>query len=54
MQYDVLDCRECGVQGKPKVVHIDQEDDFRITPFADRFEQFICGLVCADQFKVEE
>ena len=40
-----LDYRECGPQGEPKVVHIDQEDDYYITPLADSFEAFIRGLV---------
>lgn len=40
-----LDCRECGPQGEPKVVHIDQEYDYEITPLADSFEEFIRGLV---------
>lgn len=40
-----LDYRECGREGEPKVVHIDQEDDYKITPLADSFEDFIRGLV---------
>ena len=40
-----LDYRECGPQGEPKVVHIDQEYDYEITPLADSFEDFIRGLV---------
>ena len=40
-----LDYRACGPEGEPAVVHIDQEDDYRITPLADDFEGFICGLV---------
>lgn len=40
-----LDYRECGRQGEPKVVHIDQEHDYEITFLANNFEEFICGLV---------
>lgn len=46
-----LDYRECGPQGEPKVVHIDQEYDYEITPLADTFEGFIRGLVNADIYK---
>lgn len=45
-----LDYRECGSQGEPKVVHIDQECDYAITPLADSFEEFIRGLVNEDEF----
>lgn len=39
-----LDYRECGPKGEPKVVHVDQECDYEITPVADTFESFIRGL----------
>lgn len=45
-----LDYRTCGPQGEPKVVHIDQEDDYAITPLADTFEEFIRGLAGEDSF----
>ena len=45
-----LDYRECGPQGEPKVVHIDQELAYEITPLADSFEEFIRGLVHEDEF----
>jgi len=46
-----LDYRECGPQGEPKVVHIDQEYDYEITPLADTFEEFIRGLVNAKEYE---
>lgn len=48
-----LDYRECGPHGEPKVVHIDQESDYEITPLADSFEEFIRGLVKED-FELED
>jgi len=39
-----LDYRECGSDGEPQVVHIDQEFDYKITFVADNFESFIRGL----------
>ena len=49
-----LDYRECGPQGEPKVVHIDQEDDYEITPLADTFEAFVRGLVDESDYDDEE
>ena len=48
-----LDYRECGSQGEPKVVYVEQENDYRIVPLADSFEEFIRGLVSADDFDPE-
>lgn len=45
-----LDYRECGPSGEPKVVHVDQEMDYAITPLADSFEDFVRGLVSEDCF----
>jgi hypothetical protein len=40
-----LDYRACGPTGEPAVVHVDQEDDYLITPLAPNFEAFVRGLV---------
>ena len=49
-----LDYRECGTHGEPKVVHIDQEWDYKITPLSDSFEKFIRGLVNEEDFELED
>lgn len=43
-QMVALDYRECGPQGEPKVVYVDQEDDFSILELAPDFASFISGL----------
>jgi hypothetical protein len=46
-----LDYRECGIEGEPQVVHIDQELDYKITFVAPNFESFIRGLEKEDAFE---
>jgi hypothetical protein len=41
----MLDYRACGPDGEPTVVHVDQEQDYRVTPLAPDFETFVRGLV---------
>ncbi|MCB2155161.1 SMI1/KNR4 family protein [bacterium] len=40
-----LDYRACGPTGEPQVVHVDQEDDWKIVVLAEDFETFIRGLI---------
>lgn len=44
----MFDYRECGKDGIPKVVHVDQEGDYCITVVANTFEDFIKSLVSED------
>lgn len=48
-----LDYRDCGPRGEPKVVHIHQGGEYKITPVADSFEAFVRGLESADNFDDE-
>ena len=49
----MLDYRNCGSQGEPEVIHVDQEDDYKITFLATNFEEFILGLKNDDEFELE-
>jgi hypothetical protein len=46
----LLDYSNCGVNGEPEVVHVDQESDYKKTWLAKDFETFIRGLVHADVY----
>jgi len=47
-----LDYRECGSNGEPQVVHVDQGWDYKITFVAKDFESFIRGLESDDAFEI--
>ncbi|WP_306353909.1 SMI1/KNR4 family protein [Flavobacterium sp. '19STA2R22 D10 B1'] len=46
----LLDYRKYGKNGEPQVVHVDQENDYKITFLAENFEAFIRGLIPEDDF----
>lgn len=46
-----LDYSDCGSQGEPCVVHINQESDYEITYLADSFGAFVRGLVQSEAFE---
>jgi len=50
----VLDYRECGKQGEPRVVYIDQEDDYSVTFVAPDFATFVRGLVDEEKYDRSE
>ncbi len=47
-----LDYRECGREGEPRVVHIDQELDYEITILANTFEEFVNGLCTEEEIEI--
>ena len=47
-----LDYRVCGPKGEPRVVHVDQELDYKVTHVADNFESFVRGLESDEAFEV--
>jgi hypothetical protein len=49
-----LDYRECGIEGEPQVVHVDQEFDYKITFVAPNFESFVRGLENKDAFEDDD
>jgi SMI1-KNR4 cell-wall len=50
----MLDYRACGKRGEPRVVYVDQEDDYSITVVAPDFETFIRGLVEESEYETPE
>jgi len=49
-----LDYSNCGKEGQPEVVHIDQESDYKKTFLAKDFETFIRSLVSSDLYDTSE
>ncbi len=49
-----LDYSECGAKGEPRVIHIDQEFDYKITIVANNFGEFIRNLTTRDKFAYED
>ena len=49
-----LDYRECGPEGEPTVVHVDQEFDYKVTLLAESFEAFIRGLISNEAIDRED
>lgn len=50
----MLDYRKCGNEGEPEVIHVDQDEDYKITFVAKDFETFVKGLVSEEEFYYEE
>lgn len=52
--HDMLcfDYRECGPEGDPQIVHVDQVFDYKITVIAKNFAAFIMGLEDASAFDI--
>ncbi|WP_442954391.1 SMI1/KNR4 family protein [Paenibacillus sp. MMS18-CY102] len=50
----MLDYRACGREGEPAVIHVDQEDDYKITFLAENFEAFVRGLANDDAYDTSE
>jgi hypothetical protein len=49
-----LDYRECGKTGEPRVVYVDQEDDYSIHIVASEFATFVRGLVNAEEYDTSD
>lgn len=49
-----MDYSTCGLRGEPRIVHVDQECDYRITLVAPSFSAFIRGLELDSVFESED
>lgn len=49
-----FDYRDCGHDGEPRVVHVDQEDDYQITVLAPDFVTFVQSLRPEEDYDVED
>lgn len=49
----LFDYSNCGKDGEPEIVHVDQENDFKKTFLAKDFETFIRGLKAEEAFEEE-
>ena len=50
----MLDYRESGPTGEPRVVYVDQEDDYAVTVLAPDFATFVRGLADEDEFDTSD
>lgn len=49
-----FDYRDCGPDGEPQIVHVDQEDDYRITVLAPDFVSFVQALRSEEDYDIED
>ena len=49
----LFDYSNCGKDGEPEIVHVDQENDYKKTFLAKDFETFVRNLKAEEEFDVE-
>jgi hypothetical protein len=49
-----MDFTTCGPRGEPRIVHVDQEFDYKVTFVAASFDALVRGLEPANAFDVED